>query len=191
MVVKTRVTEYEDDSFAKYLRPTDLCNFDYGPVRRVGNGVTRGAKTEFQVISSVHEFVSSLQTTHSSSLRQAHKLLSSQQINSNEKTVLFISFARLAGVACRVRAFMVAKEVFKPLVSPVKYVFLNQQLLLYPEVFYKKKWMLLSEALYSRKKPRFDLCPFDDARRRAKNLPVRKQDLVEELGVFWHPDTVK
>jgi hypothetical protein len=188
MSVDTKLASYPD-SFAKYLRPTDMCNFDYGPVRKVANKVTKDATTEYQAITAVHEFVAALPLGFDSENWPAHKILRAQRGQCNTKTTLFITLLRCAGVACRVRAWKIHKEAHKDHFPALIYAFTPKETLFtYPEVYYKDKWMLLSKALYSKSKPDWSVCPFDDALGRTH--PLKKEWVAEELGYFWHPDNV-
>lgn len=183
MTIKTRTGQYPD-SFAKYLRPTNMCNFDYGPVRKVANQVTADATTEYQVLASAHEFVSTLRRGVVDERSYAHHILRAQQAHDNTKTTLFVSITRCAGVPTRIRAYLVKRE---ELPHTSKF-FPKEVLLLYPEVYYKGSWKLLCSALNNRSKPDWSQSPFDDVYGRKQ--PVKPDALIKSLGSFWHPDLV-
>ncbi len=188
MAVITQVGEYPE-SFAKYVRATKLVDFDYGPVKKVANELTRSADTPYQVIKACWEFVAELPEGFDREDSKASEVLKANRGMCNTKTTLFIALGRCAGVPARVHAWGVHKIVHKPHMPRLVYTFTPAQTLFtYPEVFYKKKWMLLSEALYSPSKTDWSACPFDDAQ--SRDAPLKQEWIAQDLGVFWHPDSV-
>lgn len=189
MVVITRFDEY-DDSFAKYLRPTKLADFDYGPVKKVANEVTKDSSTDYQALKACWEFTATLPEGFDREDSKASEVLKASRGMCNTKTTLFVALCRCAGVPARVHAWKIHKVAHKNHLPTLVYAFTAKQTLFtYPEVYYKKKWRLLSEAIYSPSKPDWDACPFDDAKGRAKN-PLKKEWVAHDLGSFWHPDDV-
>jgi hypothetical protein len=188
MVVLTRFGEYSEE-FAKFIRPTKLADFDYGPVKKVANELVREAKTDYQAIHACWEYVASLPTGFDLETSKASKILRAQRGMCNTKTTLFVALLRCAGVPCQVHAWRVHKVVHKEHMPGIIYSFTPKKTLFtYPEVYYKEKWMLLSEALYGRAKTEWESCPFDDAKNRSH--PLKKEWIAEDLGTYWHPDTV-
>lgn len=187
MSVETPFGSYPD-AFAKYLRPTNMCNFDYGPVKKVSNTVVSDCSTDYQAITAVHEFVAAFPIGFDREDSSASYILRKQRGQCNTKTTLFVALLRCAGVPARIHAYRVDKAVHKPNFPWLVYAFTpSSTLFTYPEVFYKGKWQLLSQALYSRTKPDWEMCPFDDAR--GRKHPLKQSWIVEDLGSFWHPDT--
>lgn len=188
MVIITHVGEYSD-TFAKYLRPTNIVDFDYGSLRKKANLLTREASTDYQVISACWEFVSSMPEGLDKEDSKASEVLAAHRGMCNTKTSLFVALCRCGGVPARVHAWRVHKSVHKGhFPSFVVAAMPATTLFTYPEVYYKDEWKLLSEALYSPSKPDWDACPFDDASSRAH--PLKEEWISEDLGSFWHPDSV-
>lgn len=187
MAVVTRFGKYEE-SFAKYVRPTRLADFDYGPVRRVANELVRDCTTDYQAIVACWEFVAALPEGFDREDSKASEVLRASRGMCNTKTTLLVALLRCAGVPCRVHAWRVHKVVHKPHMPSLVYWFTPRTTLFtYPEVFYKDEWRLLSEAIYSPSKPSWDECPFDDAK--GRDFPLKQEWVAEDLGSFWHPDT--
>lgn len=188
MVVQTRFGEYPE-TFAKYVRPTRLVDFDYGPVKKVANAAVEDAKTDYQAIMACWEVVARLPEGFDREDSKASEVLASGRGMCNTKTTLFIALARCAGIPARVHAWKVHKVVHKKHMPGLVYAFTPKQTLFtYPEVYYKDKWMLLSEALHSPSKASWELCPFDDAK--GRKHPLKKEWVAQDLGSFWHPDKV-
>ena len=188
MAVVTRFGEYAE-SFAKYVRPTKLADFDYGPVRKQANELVKDASTDYQAITAVWEFVASLPIGFDPEDSKASQILRYGRGQCNTKTTLFVALLRCAGVPARVHAWMVHKQVHKHHMPSLVYAFTPKTTLFtYPEVYYKDQWMLLSEAVYSPSKPDWQVCPFDDAK--GRDHPLKQEWVSQDLGVFWHPDDV-
>ncbi len=188
MTVITRFGEYSD-SFAKYLRPTNILDFDIGSVRKIANIVVKDSKTDYQAIRACWEFIAAFPIGFDREDMPVSALLPLRRGQCNTKTTMFAAILRCAGVPCRVHAWSVHKLVHKKHMPALVYAFTpSTTLFLYPEVFYKGSWMLLSDALSSRKQPDWDVCPFDNAS--ARKHPLREEWISSDLGSFWHPDIV-
>lgn len=188
MVVLTPFGEYPE-SFAKYVRPTKLLDFDYGPVKKVANNLVRDCSTVYQAVTACWEFVATMPEGFDREDSKASEVLRANRGMCNTKTTLFVALLRCAGVPARVHAWMIHKVAHETHMPWLVYAFTPKQTLFtYPEVYYKGEWQLLSEALYSPSKPEWNSCPFDDAK--ARDFPLREEWVADDLGSFWHPDVV-
>lgn len=186
MAVTTKYGLYPD-TFAKYVRPTRMVDFDVAAVKKQANTLVKDAKTDYQAIKAIHEFVANLPIGFDKEDSPASHVLKKGRGQCITKTTLFIALLRAAGVPCRVHGWRLHKFVHKTHMPALVYMFSPKTTLFtYPEVYYKNKWMLLSQALYSRKQPDWGVCPFDDAV--ARKNPVKDEWIAQDLGVFWHPD---
>lgn len=177
------------DALAKYVRPTKLADADTAIIRKAANTVAKECKTHFQVLRELHDFVATLPIGFDDERLPASKILRKGRGQCNTKTTLFVALCRVLRLPCRVHAWRIHKSVHKENFPWLVYVFTPKTTLFtYPEVYYKGKWQFLSSAISKRKNPNWDRCPFDDAKNR--NHPLKKEWIAENLGPFWHPDSV-
>ncbi len=187
MALVTRFGSYPD-VYAKYVRPTKMVDFDVAAVKKQANLLAHECKTDYQAIKAAHEFVASLPIGFDREDKPASFVLKKGRGQCITKTTLFVALLRAMGVPCQVHGWRVHKSVHKKRMPWLVYAFTPKTTLFtYPVVYYKDNWMLLSEALYSREKPDWDVCPFDNAH--ARKHPLKKEWIAQDLGMFWHPDT--
>jgi len=188
MVTITRFGSYPD-ILAKFLRPTKMADFDVSFVKKQANLLVLDAKTDYQALTAVHAFIASLPIGFDPEDKPASFILKKGRGQCVTKTTLFIALCRAVGIPCQVHAWRVHKTVHKKRMPSLVYAFTPKTTLFtYPEVYYKNKWMLLSEALSGVGAPDWDACPFDDAV--ARKHPLKKEWIAQDLGSFWHPDDV-
>lgn len=188
MVITTKFGNIED-SMAKYVRATKLCDFDVAEVKKLANELQKSAKTPLQAIREVHDYVATFPIGFDPEDWPASKLLKQERGQCNTKTTMAITLLRAMGIPARVHAWKIDKVVHRRYMPWILYAFTPKHTLFtYPEIYYKGEWQLMSEILTKKSKPDWNVCPFDDGDNRKH--PLKKEWIHEDLGYFWHPDSV-
>lgn len=173
MVIESGFGRY-DDELAKYVRPTELVDSDHSFVRKQANELVREAKTASQAIIAIHEFVSTIPAVRDRHDRKASEILQRGRGSCSAKTTLFLALCRVLHIPCRVHAYRLSR------------VQKGSRLLLLPEVWYRAGWTPVCKVVRQKGEPDWSACPLDDAGHRKE--PLRKQDVAQDLGEYWHPD---
>ncbi len=187
MTVDTRFGTYPE-KFAKYVRPTDLVDFDVAAVKKQAHELTKEATTAREALTAIHSFVSSLPLGFDREDSPASVILRNHRAQCNTKTTLFIAMARTIGIPARLHAWSIKRKAHKVSLPKLVYLFTPRvTLFTLPEVYHGREWCTLDAVLSEDGESDPHDCPFDDAPHRDR--PIPKELIVEDLGSFWHPDT--
>jgi transglutaminase-like putative cysteine protease len=186
MAVESRFGAYPD-ALSRYVRPTRLADFDDSSLRKAANDAVKDCKTPLQAFKALHAVVASLPLGFDRDDLRASEVLRAGQGHCNTKATLFVALCRAVRIPCRVRAWRVKKSVHKDGFPWLVYALTPKTtLFVFPEVFYKEQWVLLTDVLKTRLTPSWSADPFDDAP--ARKHPLQKEWIAQDLGSFWHPD---
>lgn len=180
MTVETRFGKWPD-THAKFVRATEILDYDDSFVKKQANELVRDSNTLLQAVKSIYAFVSLLPEGSGADDRRASQVLRRQKATCAQRTVLFAALTRAAGIPVRMHAWQVRRGAIRERLLP------KRALLILPEVHDGKQWRSLASIVSQKGIEEMADCPF---RRAAIGEQPAAADVLEDLGVFWHPEMV-